>query len=198
MMDEDSLTKIFAALNFAADKHRLQRRKGGQETPYINHPINVVELLWRVGGVRDTDVLVAGILHDTVEDTATTLEELAAHFGPRVSALVAEVSDDKSLPKPERKRLQVERAPSLSPGAKLIRLADKAFNVYDVAYTPPTHWPHQRRVDYLAWTERVVAGMRGANAGLEAHYDAVLAEARAKVTADGAALADAAPQAQTL
>ncbi|HEX8072842.1 MAG TPA: HD domain-containing protein [Pyrinomonadaceae bacterium] len=197
-MDEAAVTKIFAALNFAADKHRLQRRKGGADTPYINHPINVVELLWRVGGVRDAEVLVAGILHDTVEDTDATLAELTTHFGARVSALVAEVSDDKSLPKPERKRLQVERAPHLSVGAKLIRLADKAFNVYDVAYTPPTHWPHQRRVEYLAWTERVVAGMRGTNAALEAHYDAVLAEARAKVAADGAAAGASAAPAQAL
>lgn len=179
--DEDDLSKIFRALKFAAEKHRTQRRKGGDDTPYINHPISVVETLWRVGGVRDTNVLLACILHDTVEDTATSLEEIERGFGREVRALVAEVTDDKSLPKPERKRLQVERAPQLSEGAKLIRLADKAWNVFDVAYSPPSHWPHQRRVEYLAWTERVVAGIRGCNAALEQHFDKNLAEARERL-----------------
>lgn len=188
MIDETALTKIFAALQYAAGKHRLQRRKGGDETPYINHPISVVETLWSVGGVRDPAVLIAAVLHDTVEDTDATLEEIGATFGEDVRALVAEVTDDKSLPKPERKRLQVERASRLSPGAKLIRLADKAWNVYDVAHTPPADWTHGRRVEYLAWTERVVAGMRGCNEALEAHYDSILAGARAQMAAGASAL----------
>ncbi len=184
MIDETALTKIFASLQYAARKHRLQRRKSGDETPYINHPISVVETLWSIGGVRDPAVLVAAVLHDTVEDTDATLDEIEAIFGADVRALVAEVTDDKNLPKPERKQLQVERASRLSPGAKLIRLADKAWNVYDVGCTPPADWPHERRVEYLAWTERVVAGMRGCNAALEAHYDSILGEARAQLAAD--------------
>lgn len=103
--------------------------------------------------MRDPAVLIAAVLHDTVEDTDATLDEIGATFGEDVRALVAEVTDDKSLPKPERKQLQMERASRLSPGAKLIRLADKAWNVYDVGRTPPVHWSHGRRVEYLAWTE---------------------------------------------
>ena len=185
-LGEASLTKIFAALRFAAEKHTRQRRKGDGQTPYINHPVGVLELLWRVGGVRDPDVLAASLLHDAVEDTDATLDEIGEMFGPAVRALVAEITDDKYLPKAERKRLQIERAPALSPGAKLIRLADKCLNVYDVAYAPPAGWPHERRAEYLRWTERVVAGVRGCNAALESHYDAVLGDARAKLNADAA------------
>jgi GTP diphosphokinase / guanosine-3',5'-bis(diphosphate) 3'-diphosphatase len=185
-LGEASLTKIFAALRFAAEKHRLQRRKGDGLTPYINHPVGVFDLLWRVGGVRDADVLAASLLHDAVEDTEATLNEIGEMFGHAVRDLVAEVSDDKGVPKAERKRLQIERAPALSPGAKLIRLADKALNVRDVAHAPPSGWTVERRAEYLLWAERVVAGLRGCNAALEAHYDAALGDARAKVGADAA------------
>jgi guanosine-3',5'-bis(diphosphate) 3'-pyrophosphohydrolase len=185
-LGEASLTKIFAALRFAAERHLPQRRKGDGRTPYINHPISVFELLWRVGGVRDPDVLAASLLHDTVEDTETTLDEIGEMFGPAVRSLVAEISDEKTLPKSERKRLQIERAPSLSQGAKLIRLADKSLNVYDVAHAPPAGWSYERRAAYLTWAERVVAGMRGCNAALEMHYDGVLGDAWAKVSEDAA------------
>lgn len=183
-LGEASLTKIFAALRFAAEKHTRQRRKGDGQTPYINHPVGVLELLWRVGGVRDPEVLAASLLHDAVEDTDATLDEIGEAFGPEVRALVAEITDDKHLPKAERKRLQIERAPALSPGAKLIRLADKSLNVYDVAYAPPAGWPYERRAEYLKWAERVVAGVRGCNAALEEHYDAVLRDAWAKLNAE--------------
>src|SRR3712207_1107634 len=168
-LGEASLTKIFAALGFAAERHRLQRRMGDGQTPYINHPVGVLDLLWRVGGVRDPDVLAASLLHDAVEDTDATLDEIGELFGPAVRALVAEITDDRELPKGERRRLQVERAPALSPGAKLIRLADKSLNAYDVAHAPPSGWTRERRAEYLAWTERVIAGVRGCNAALEAH-----------------------------
>ena len=171
-MDFAENTGLFLqALRFSADKHRNQRRKDSAESPYINHPIEVVELLWEVGGVRDADVLLAAILHDTVEDTGTRLEEISEQFGEEVLLLVLEVSDDKSLPKDERKRLQIETAPHKSYGAKLIKLADKACNVRNLVSTPPKDWSLERRREYLLWTEKVVDGLRGTNTALEAFYD---------------------------
>lgn len=187
MFDEHYVTQLLRAVNFAAARHRLQTRKGAEPTPYINHPLAVTETLWVIGGVRELNILLAALLHDTLEDTATTAEELAAAFGSEVAAMVAELTDDERLPKPERKRWQEVRAASLSRGAQLIRLADKAANVYDVAHHPPAHWLHERRVAYLDWTARVVAGLRGVNASLEAHYAAVLAAARQSLAAQAPA-----------
>lgn len=172
---------ILQAFKYSADKHQDQRRKGASASPYINHPIAVAEMLWRMGGVRDVSVIVAAILHDTVEDTDATPEEIESLFGPEVRALVAEVTDDKGLEKGQRKQLQIEHASHLSAGAKQIKLADKIANVSDVAFAPPTDWPHWRRAEYLLWSDQVVAGLRGCNAQLEAHYDAVIDRARASL-----------------
>jgi guanosine-3',5'-bis(diphosphate) 3'-pyrophosphohydrolase len=179
IFDEQDLTLIFRALKLAADRHRDQRRKDQAETPYINHPLGVAETLWRVGQVRDVTILVAAILHDTLEDTDTTPAEIENLFGPDVLALVQEVSDDKSLPKETRKQLQIEHAPHKSGGAKQIKLADKIHNVYDVSHTPPIDWSPARLAEYLDWSEKVVAGLRGANADLERYYDEMLETARA-------------------
>lgn len=179
------LLPLFDALAFSADKHRLQRRKGAAASPYINHPIEVARVLAREGGVRDIEVLIAAVLHDTIEDTATTAEEVAERFGTDIATLVLEVTDEKALSSAERKRLQVERAPSLSPGAKLVRLADKVCNVRDLVTDPPNGWSMERRRDYLDWTERVIQGVRGASAALEQAYDQALRDARAALTAAG-------------
>jgi (p)ppGpp synthase/HD superfamily hydrolase len=170
--------RIFVALRFAAEKHTHQRRKGGKDVPYINHPIGVATLLATVGRVTDTDVLAAALLHDTVEDTDTTPEELETKFGPVISALVAEVTDDPALTSAERKVRQEREAPFKSPKAKLIRLADKICNVHDITYSPPPSWSLERRIAYFDWAERVVAGLRGTNAALEADFDATLARAQ--------------------
>ncbi len=166
------------ALRFSAYQHRSQHRKGGSQIPYINHPIAVTEILWTIGGVRDIETLVAAILHDTVEDTNATPDEISAEFGDDVRSLVMEVTDDKSLPKEERKRLQVVTAPHKSPRARQIKLADKINNVTELANDPPEDWSAERRREYLDWTEQVVNGLRGQNPALEARYDEVLAEAR--------------------
>lgn len=166
------------AVQFAAHKHRAQRRKDADATPYINHPIQVAATLWNVGGVRDVPTLIAALLHDTIEDTATTPAELEAAFGAQVLSIVQEVTDDKALPKARRKELQVEHAPHKSPAAKQVKLADKTRNVHDLSHSPPASWPLQRVVEYLDWTEQVVAGLRGVNPALESHYDATLREAR--------------------
>jgi guanosine-3',5'-bis(diphosphate) 3'-pyrophosphohydrolase len=169
---------LLDAAAFAADKHRDQRRKDARASPYINHPIEVARVLADLGGVSDVTTLMAAILHDTIEDTATTPDELRARFGPEITELVLEVTDDKRLRKEERKRLQIERAPHVSHRAKLIKLGDKICNVRDVTRHPPATWPLERRLEYLDWTEQVVRGVRGTNEALEAHYDEALAEGR--------------------
>ncbi|MBA2380190.1 MAG: HD domain-containing protein [Blastocatellia bacterium] len=167
----NTLNKLVHAASFAAQKHTGQKRKGEEGEPYINHPLEVANLLANVGGVDDADVLIAAILHDTIEDVGVKLEEIREIWGERVAGFVLEVTDDKSLPKPERKRLQVEHAPHLSTEAKSIKLADKISNVRDITRSPPTHWEIERCVAYVDWGREVVAGLRGANPELETIFD---------------------------
>ena len=163
--------KVFQALAFAADKHRDQRRKDAGASPYINHPIALANILVNEGGVTDYVVLCAAILHDTIEDTETTYEELLVAFGQEIADVVQEVTDDKSLDKAERKLLQIEHAAHASPRAKLVKLADKTCNLRDITTTPPADWSDQRRREYFDWAKKVVAGVRGSNAALEAAFD---------------------------
>jgi guanosine-3',5'-bis(diphosphate) 3'-pyrophosphohydrolase len=172
--------RLFEVLLFAARKHSKQRRKDAKESPYVNHLIEVADLLARVGRVCDFDVLAAAILHDTVEDTGTKPKELGRRFGRRVRKIVAEVTDDKRLPKEERKRLQIEHAPHLSPEAKLVKLGDKISNVREIGASPPADWDLKRRVAYIKWARAVVKGCRGTNPALEKHFDKVAAKTEAK------------------
>ena len=169
---KSELALLLKALSFAADKHRDQRRKDAEASPYINHPIALADVLVNEGGVTDVEVLAAALLHDTVEDTATTPEELERVFGARVARIVAEVTDDTALPKAERKRLQVEHAASISPEAKLVKLADKICNLRDVAVRPPAQWSLERRREYFEWAKNVVDRLRGVHPRLEAAFDA--------------------------
>lgn len=178
MFNTDELSLFLTALNFAALKHRDQRRKDRESTPYINHPIDVANTLWQIGGVRDSVTIIGALLHDTLEDTDTTPDEIQNLLGADVLAVVNEVTDDKRLPKQQRKRLQIEHAPHISTRAKQVKLADKICNVYDIAHYPPKNWSLKRRQEYLDWSEQVVAGLRGVNPALEAHYDMILSEAR--------------------
>jgi guanosine-3',5'-bis(diphosphate) 3'-pyrophosphohydrolase len=168
---ETDLTGVLQAVKFAAEKHRDQRRKNAEAWPYINHPIEVAELLWTVGQVRDVKIIQAAILHDTLEDTDTTREDLETLFGREVLEMVGEVTDDKSMPKAQRKQLQIEHAPHLSPGAKQIKLADKISNVQALTSFPPADWTSQRIREYVAWAREVVCGLRGCNKSLEAQFD---------------------------
>jgi (p)ppGpp synthase/HD superfamily hydrolase len=176
--DRATAAELLTAALFAARKHKGQRRKDPAATPYINHPLAVAELLARVGGVSDVVVLQAALLHDTIEDTATTGDELESLFGIEVRKLVEEVTDDKSLPDTERKRLQVVHADALSPGAQLIKLADKICNVTDVMLDSPTQWSVQRKIDYLTWTEQVVANLSSPNPSLQTQFNEILREKR--------------------
>jgi guanosine-3',5'-bis(diphosphate) 3'-pyrophosphohydrolase len=169
---------LLNAIAFAADKHRRQRRKDAEATPYINHPIAVATVLAVEGDVVDEATLLCAILHDTVEDTDTTLVELAQHFGSEVADLVRELTDDKSLEKSERKRLQIEHAKESSLRAKQVKIADKICNVRDITVSPPPNWPVQRRLSYLTWSEQVVAGCRGVNLKLDQAFDQAIRRAR--------------------
>ncbi len=148
------------ALAFAALKHRDQRRKDVEASPYINHPIALARVLVVEAGVDDEVVLAAALLHDTVEDTNTTYEELIEHFGRRIAAVVLEVTDDKLLEKADRKQMQIDHAPHMSPEAKLVKLADKICNIRDVASSPPTGWSLERRREYFDWAKKVIDALR--------------------------------------
>jgi GTP diphosphokinase / guanosine-3',5'-bis(diphosphate) 3'-diphosphatase len=162
---------VLIAAEFAARKHRNQRRKDVEATPYINHPLALARLLWTEGRVRDPVVLAAALLHDTIEDTKTTKAELTRRFGRHVAAIVVEVTDNKRLAKTRRKELQVEHAPHLSSSAKLVKLADKTCNLRDVAKSPPADWSLKRRREYFDWSGRVVNGLRRTNKQLERAFD---------------------------
>ena len=181
----DDVGILLRAIHFASLKHRNQRRKDEDASPYINHPIRVADILRNVGGIHDMDVVIAAILHDTLEDTDTTHEALKSLFGKVVVDLVQEVSDDKSLQKMERKRLQVVNASSKSQGAKCIKLADFISNLSDLKDFPPKAWDLTRKREYLDWCQAVASGLRGVNAALEEKFDGVLGEAWRKMARKG-------------
>lgn len=183
----DDVGMILKALEFAARRHRTQFRKGEDKSPYINHPIQVANLLANEAGENDPVLLIAAILHDVIEDTVNSQQEkqelinqISEIFGEQVLSLTLEVTDDKSLEKQERKRLQVEQALHKSDKAKKLKIADKIMNVRDITNNPPVGWPLQRILDYFDWAEKVVAGLRGVNKRLEEMFDESLKNGRAK------------------
>ncbi|XP_035484730.2 guanosine-3',5'-bis(diphosphate) 3'-pyrophosphohydrolase MESH1 [Scophthalmus maximus] len=169
-MNSDALV-LLETVNFAAEKHRNQRRKDADKTPYINHPIGVARILSHEGGITDIEVLQAALLHDTVEDTDTTPAELEAKFGATVARIVQEVTDDRRLPKQERKRQQVEHAAHCSQQAKLVKLADKLYNLRDLNRCTPDGWTAERVQEYFIWASAVVRGLKGTNSVLEEKLD---------------------------
>jgi (p)ppGpp synthase/HD superfamily hydrolase len=168
------LTRAFA---FAADKHAGQRRKGENAEPYVNHLAEVAHLLAVAVEGRDANLIAAGLLHDTLEDTEATWDELVATFNEDIATLVREVTDDKSLPKQERKRLQVEHAPDKTDRAKMLKLADKTSNLRGIIASPPAGWSVERRLEYVRWGRDVAAGLRGVHPWLEAQFDAAATSA---------------------
>jgi len=169
---------ISEAAEFAARRHTGQQRKGRGSEPYINHLAEVSNLLAIATGGADSELVAAGWLHDTIEDTETTREELAEKFSERVASLVVEVTDDMSLPKSERRRLQVVDAPEKSPDAKLIKTADKISNIRARIVPEPSAAERDDLFEYTNWAERVVAGCRGGNAWLDKSFDEAVAQAR--------------------
>lgn len=165
------MNKLIQAIHFAADRHRNQRRKDVEASPYINHPIALTNVLANEAFIEDDRVLIAAILHDTLEDTETTETELVRLFGQEITAIVLEVTDDKTLPKAERKRLQIEHASTISRRAKLVKLADKICNLRDINANPPSNWPEERKREYFEWAKAVVDGLRGVHPALEHLFD---------------------------
>ena len=172
---DDSTDLVLRAVAFAAHKHRDQRRKDKDASPYINHPIQLAKVLWEDGEVRYAEVIAAALLHDTLEDTETTWMELRGEFGEDIADVVLEVTDTQWIKKELRKRLQVTRARHSSEQAKLVKLADKICNLRDMSAHPPAGWGLERKQQYFDWAKEVVDQLRGTHAGLERKFDEVYA-----------------------
>ncbi len=168
--------RIFAAAMFAAEKHAAQKRKGAAAEPYINHLIEVAQLIAGSSERLDANLVMAGLLHDTIEDTGTTAEELEQVFGSDIAALVVEMTDDKSLPKEVRKTLQVESAPHKSVRAQVIKLADKISNLRSLLASPPATWSTERKREYIAWAQKVVGALSAPNPILKAEFEKTFAK----------------------
>jgi GTP diphosphokinase / guanosine-3',5'-bis(diphosphate) 3'-diphosphatase len=175
------LDAILTAAIFAACKHQGQVRKDELASPYITHPLSVAREIYATGKVDDQPILVAAILHDTLEDTETTQDELQQHFGEDVLSIVLEVTDDKTLNKARRKQRQVIHAPQLSYAARIIKLADKLVNCRDILHMPPRDWTLVRRQEYIQWAADVLTQIRGTNPPLEEAFDKMAAEAEAEL-----------------
>jgi guanosine-3',5'-bis(diphosphate) 3'-pyrophosphohydrolase len=170
--EETEMKLLIKALYFAANKHRNQRRKNADAFPYINHPISLVNILCNEVHITDINVICSALLHDTVEDTETTAEELAIEFGKDISDIVMEVTDDQSIEaRHKRKQLQVEHASQISEQAKLLKLADKISNLRDLANDPPATWNLERQREYFDWAKQVIDQLRGTHAELERLFD---------------------------
>jgi guanosine-3',5'-bis(diphosphate) 3'-pyrophosphohydrolase len=172
---------LMKAVDFAAKKHKDQRRLDPFGTPYINHPIGVAHILSGEAGIEDLAVLQAALLHDTVEDTETTFDEIEANFGREVRDIVVEVTDDKDLPKLERKRLQIVTAAKKMHKSKLVKLADKLYNIRDLLVAPPVDWPEERIQGYFVWASQVISELKGTNEILEAKLADELAKRGVKI-----------------
>jgi guanosine-3',5'-bis(diphosphate) 3'-pyrophosphohydrolase len=167
----DAVRQILGAARFAAEKHARQKRKGQAGEPYINHLIEVADLIAGSGQALDVNLVMAGLLHDTIEDTSVTASELEQRFGSDVAGLVLEATDDKSLPKEVRKALQVKNAPTRSPRAQTLKLADKISNLRSLLTSPPAEWTAERKRQYFEWAREVVSGFTAPNATLKAEFD---------------------------
>jgi len=166
-----ALQSVIRAASFAAQKHATQRRKGAASEPYINHLLEVAELVSSALTEPDTNLVIAALLHDTIEDAGVTKNDLVTSFNENVAELVAEVTDDKTLPKEERKRLQIENAPKKSVRAQAIKLADKISNLRSILNSPPADWSFRRKQEYFAWAKSVVDRLSAPNPALKAEFD---------------------------
>jgi (p)ppGpp synthase/HD superfamily hydrolase len=163
---------VLKAADAAARWHSNQRRKGAAQEPYINHLLEVAQLVAEATEGRDPNLVIAALLHDAIEDCEISRDEISATFGEDVATLVVAVTDDKNLKKEVRKQLQVEVAPHQPRRAKMLKLADKTSNLRALGASPPANWSLERKLDYLAWARAVAHGLRGVNPWLEARFDA--------------------------
>mgnify|MGYP000869565794 CR=1 FL=1 len=182
----DAVLELTRALAFAADAHANQRRKGAAQEPYINHLIEVLDLIAQATGGDDVELLQAALLHDVVEDTPITADELAAAFGGRVARIVTENSDDMTLPKDERRRQRIAAMPRKSTDARIVKTADVISNLRAIAVSPPAGWGMDRRLGYLEACRQLIDAGRGTNAAVEAIFDQTAADAERTIRADAA------------
>ena len=164
------VVRIAQAFDFACRKHATQRRKGESEEPYVNHLAEVAKLVAESTGGEDVNLVIAALLHDTIEDQDVKREKIAALFGDDVASLVVEVTDNKQIDKADRKRLQVEHAAHISKRAQILKIADKTSNLRSIQFSSPP-WSVERKHRYFAWAKAVVDQARGTNAALEAAFD---------------------------
>jgi guanosine-3',5'-bis(diphosphate) 3'-pyrophosphohydrolase len=170
-IEENDLKLILKALEFSARKHKNQRRKDVEASPYINHPISLANILCNEAHVTDVKVICGALLHDTIEDTETEPEELEDEFGVEIKDIVMDVTDDTTLLRHQRKQAQIDHAPHISQEAKLVKLADKISNLRDVSSNPPPSWSLDRRQEYFEWAKKVIDQLRGTDAQLESIFD---------------------------
>jgi len=173
--------EVLKAADTAAHWHSHQRRKGKHEEPYVNHLLEVAMLVAEATEGKRPDLVVAALLHDSIEDQEVPRKMIAASFGENIASIVMELTDDKTQPKDVRKRHQIETAPYKSADAKIIKLADKISNLRAIATSPPADWSVQRRLDYIDWARQVVAGLRGTSSSLEHQFDEAAKHAEASV-----------------
>jgi (p)ppGpp synthase/HD superfamily hydrolase len=178
----NDLVRIMQAADAAARWHVHQRRKGQAAEPYVNHLIEVASLIAAATEGQEPEAVIAALLHDAVEDQGVTVEQIASDYGSSVAGIVKDVTDDKSLPKTERKRLQVETAGHKSREARLIKLADKTSNLRAIASSPPAGWSVERRLEYVRWAREVVMRIRGTSPWLERQFDEAATRAEQSVT----------------
>ena len=171
------LVLVLRAADLAAQWHVHQRRKGAAGEPYINHLLEVSHLVTQATNGSEPNVVIAALLHDAIEDQDVTAQTIASEFGQHIANIVLEVTDDKSLPKNERKRLQIGTAPHKSREAKLVKLADKISNIRAIANSPAPDWTVRRKLEYVRWAKDVVAGLRGTSPWLEEKFDEAVASA---------------------
>ena len=177
----NDLLVVARAFNFASQRHSKQRRKGEAQEPYINHLAEVALLVTEATKGEDPNLVAAALLHDAVEDTPTTYEELAAIFNDDIANLVSEVTDDKTLRKAERKKLQITNAPKKSHRARILKLADKTSNLRSIAKSPPEHWDRSRKLEYIEWAIKVVSGLQGVPQTLQDNFDTAVSNARKSI-----------------
>ena len=169
---------ITRALHFAAERHSNHRRKGQAQEPYVNHLAEVSELVADATEGKDVNLIAAALLHDTIEDTETSSDELVATFNNDIAQLLADVTDDKSLPKQDRKYLQVVNSRAQNMRVKLLKLADKTSNLRSLANSPPENWNTEQKQAYIDWAIKVAAGLKGVNPWLEGRFDEALRRAQ--------------------
>jgi guanosine-3',5'-bis(diphosphate) 3'-pyrophosphohydrolase len=177
MITKEPVSLIVEAAAYASEKHLLQRRKGYDQLPYINHPLQVARHLADEGHVEDKYILASALLHDVVEDTETTVGDIEQQFGTKIASIVAEVTDDPELDKAGQRKEQIEKAPKLSPHAQMIKIADKTCNIRDLM-NYPINWDKKRKLDYVEWAGKVVDGVRGVHPRLEGYFDRTVQQAR--------------------